>query len=289
MKDMIMKKTAIITDTDCSIPIVTARLYDIRQIPINIHFDTNTFAAVSELSDQQLFTRVEHEGKLPTTSAPSPGVFLEAYKEAFNNGADEVLCFTVSSKVSAVFNSAVTAKDLLPDQPIRVVDTESLSMGQGYMVLAAAEAARNGSSTEDIIDCALQTGKRVRLFAALATLKYLAMSGRVGHLTAGIANLLDVRPILTLKDGKLDLLERARTQRKSWNRVFELTKETLGNSGIDKLAILHVNSPDLANEFREQFCQVVTCPDDIKTVELTPGLSVHSGAGLVGVCFLVGD
>ena len=284
-----MSKAAIITDTDCSIPMELTCSYGIRQIPINVHFGSDTYAAVDELSDQQLFERVEKEGRLPTTSAPSPGIFLKAYEEAFKDGADEIVCFTVSSKISAVYNAAMSAKDLLPDRLIRVVDTQSLSMGQGFMVLAAAEAAKNGALGEDITKIATQTGERVRLFAALATLKYLAMSGRVGHLTAGIANFLDVRPILTLTDGKLDLLERARTQKKSWNRIFELTKESIGNCKIEKLAILHVNAIELANQFHEQFCEAVSCPEGVITAELTPGLSVHSGTGVVGACFLVGS
>ena len=281
-----MPKISIVTDTDSSIPAEMASHYGIRQVPINIHFDAKTYAAVEELSDQQLYQIVDNTGKLPTTSAPSPGTFAEIYESAFNEGAEEVICFTVSSKISAVYNAAMSAKELLPDRVIRVIDTESLSMGQGFMVLAAAQAARDGSSSDEVISYALETGKKVHLFAALSTLKYLAMSGRVGHLTAGIANLLDVRPILTLKNGKLDLLERARTQKKAWNRVIDLSQEALGDKKIVKLAVLHVNAVELADQFRSEFCEVFPCPDEIMTVELTPGLSVHTGSGVVGITFL---
>ena len=284
-----MAKTAIITDTDCSLPVELAQEYGIIQVPINVHFGQETLAAVKDLNDDQLISRIDRDGKLPTTSAPSPGSFLEAYETAFNSGADEVVCFTVSSKVSAVFNAAVSAKELLPDKKIRVIDSESLSMGQGFMVLAAAEAAQKNKTSDEIITMALQTGKRAHLYAALATLKYLAMSGRVGYLAAGIANILDIRPILTLKDGKLDLLEKARTKRKSWNRVIELTKATSDGKGIDRMAILHVNAPDLASQFQNQFCEAVPCPANVITTELTPGLSVHTGAGVVGVAFLVNE
>jgi len=284
-----MARTAIITDTDSSIPAALADQYKITQVPINIHFGNETMAAVEDVDDARLFARVDREGKLPSTSAPSPGKFAQAYQAAFDAGYDEVLCFTVSSKVSAVYNAAVTACDLLPGKPVRVVDTEGLSMVQGFMALAAAEAAQAGMSSQEIVQQALEVGKRARLYAALATLKYLAMSGRVGHLAAGIGGLLDVRPILTLREGKLDLLERARTQGKAWGRVIELTRQAVEQKRVERLAILHVNALDQARAFQEQLCAVITCTGAILTVELTPGLSVHSGSGMVGVAFVVGQ
>ena len=284
-----MPGIAIITDTDSSIPAGLAEQYKIIQIPINIHFGSETLAAVEEVDDARLFERVDKEKKLPSTSAPSPGKFALAYQAAFEAGYDEVLCFTVSSKVSAVYNSAVTACDLVQGKPVRVVDTESLSMAQGFIVLAAAEAAQAGRSSQAAIQLALEAGKRARLFAALATLKYLAMSGRVGHLAANIGGLLDVRPILTLREGKLELLERARTQAKAWGRVIELTQQAVDHKAIERMAILHVNAPEQAQAFQKMLCQEVTCPEKVLTAEITPGLSVHSGAGMVGVAFVIGQ
>ena len=283
-----MPGVAVITDTDSSLPMDLVARYKIRQVPINIHFGAETMAAVEEIDDARLFARVDQEGKLPTTSAPSPGKFAQAYQAAFDAGADEVVCFTVSSKVSAVYNAALDACELLHAKTIRVVDTEHLSMGQGFMVLAAAEAALNGASSQEVINQAKDVGKRVKLLVALATLKYLAMSGRVGHLAYGIANLLDVRPLLTVREGKLDMLERARTQGKAWRRVIELTRQAVEEKGIERLAILHVDASQQARTFQQQLSLVVKLPEAVITAELTPGLSVHSGSGVVGVSFVVG-
>ena len=283
-----MPKIAIVTDTDASLPLELAEQYAINQVPIIVLFGEESFRDVYEIDGETVFSRIDKEGALPTTSAPSPGQFSEAYQAAFDDGAEGILCITVSSEVSATYAAAVTACEMYPGREIKVVDSRSVALGQGMMVLAAAEALAAGSSIDEAAAIAMDTGERTKLFAALPTLKYLAMSGRVGHLVAGVAGILSVRPILTIRDGKLDLLERVRTQKKSWARVVELCVESIGDRSIERMSMIHITAPEDAKELESLLRAELDCPDEIMHVELNPGLAIHAGAGLVGVVFRAG-
>lgn len=283
-----MPRVAVITDTDSSLPLDLAARYDIDLVPILVNFGEETLRSGIEIGDAEVFTRVDREGKLPTTAAPSPGDFQRAFEEAFVKGAEAILCICVSSVISGTYNAALVAAQALEEgpwrgRPIRVLDARTLSMSQGFMALAAAEAVRAGASLEEAEARARKVGERTFLYASLATLKYLAMSGRVGYLAAGMASLLNVKPILTVREGKLDMLERVRTERRAWERVIELTAQALDGAPPERLAILHVAVPEAAQAFAEQLCARIPCPPDRLIVELGAGLSVHSGAGMVGV------
>jgi DegV family protein with EDD domain len=281
-----MSRIAIITDTDSSLPFEVAKKYGIVQVPIIIQFGDESFRDAYEIDNDTIFKRIDRERKLPTTAAPSPGQFVEAFTSAFESGADSVLCFSISSEISATYASARQAAEMLPGKRIEVVDTRSLAMGQGYMVLAAAEAVAAGASIEEALGIAQEIHGRSYLFGSLATLKYIAMSGRVSHLAAGMAGLLDIKPVLTLQNGKLELLEKIRTQGKSWNRAVELCVEKAAGRKIEKMAILNVKAPEAGHQFESLLRAAMPCPDEIIFTAIHPGMSIHTGAGMVAVVFV---
>ncbi len=282
-----MSRIAIITDTDSGLPIDLAKKHNIIQVPILIQFGNESFRDVYEINNDAIFTRIDREGKLPTTAAPSPGQFVEAFTKAFDSGAEAVLCMNISSEMSATYASARQAAAMFQGKRIEVLDTRSLAMGQGYMVLAAAEAIAKGASIEEAIADSENVRSRTYLFGALATLRYIAMSGRVSHLAAGMAGLLDIKPVLTIQNGKLELLEKIRTQKKAWGRAVELSLEKSGGHKIEKMAVLNVNAADGARSFQALLQAALPCPEEITFTDVNPGLSVHTGAGMVAVVFVL--
>ena len=284
-----MTKISIVTDTDSSLPEPVASKYGILQVPISILFGDERTETDLTISIKTLFERIDKKGTLPTTAAPSPGDFADTFRKAFDRDkSEELICFCISSAISATYEAAqIAARDILPDRKITVMDTKTLSVAQGFMAIAAVEAAARGASVAEIIEIATSVRDRSNIYAALATLKYLSMSGRVSHIAAGMAGMLNIKPILSVQNGKLEMLEKVRTKRKAWERVIELTKVAAAKSRIEKLAVLHVAAFDDAREMEVSLRSSLDCPDEILTMELNPGLAVHTGTGLVGVGFVI--
>ena len=284
-----MTKISIVTDTDSSLPEPVASKYGILQVPISILFGDERTETDLTISIKTLFERIDKKGTLPTTAAPSPGDFADTFRKAFDRDkSEELICFCISSAISATYEAAqIAARDILPDRKITVMDTKTLSVAQGFMAIAAVEAAAKGASATEIIEIATSVRDRSNIYAALATLKYLSMSGRVSQIAAGMAGMLNIKPILSVQNGKLDMLEKVRTKRKAWERVIELTKVAAAKSRIEKLAVLHVAAFDDAREMEASLRSSLDCPDEILTMELNPGLAVHTGTGLVGVGFVI--
>jgi len=281
-----MPQVAIITDSDSSLPPALALKYNIPQVPITIHFDEESYTTNVDINDFELFELIDRKNKLPTTSAPPPGAFQKAFQDAFESGAKSIICMAVSSKVSATYAAALTAAEMFPDKDITVIDTLNISMGQGIMVLEAAIKASQNASKEEILKTIDNVRNRLHVFAVLPTLKYLAMGGRVGKLAAGFADAFNIKPILTVKEGKLDLLEKVRTQKKAETRLIELLKESVQNLKIEKIAMIHVNNIAGAQNLFAMMKENFDCPDDVIFAEFTAGLSVHTGSGVVGYAIL---
>ena len=281
-----MSNIRIITDTDSSLPAELAALHNIIQVPITIQFGDETYEAGVNITDKTLFEKIDALGKLPTTAAPSPAAFKTAYEQAFAAGADSIVCIVVGSKISRTYDSAVTACEDFPGKLITVVDSEYLSLGQGFMTLAAAEAAAAGASHEEAVQAARDVLPRLHLYGSLTTLKYLAMGGRIGKFPANMANLFDIRPVMTMIDGKLGLLEKVRTHRMAMNRLVQLLEKSVKGKEIVRAGIVHVNNLEDARLLESRLRADLPMPAESLIAEFTAGLSVHGGTGLVAAVFV---
>jgi DegV family protein with EDD domain len=272
----------IVTDSTAYLPQATVREQDIHIVPLYVHFSQEALREGIELSNDEFYSRLKEVEELPTTSQPSPGEFYEVFKELVDAG-HEVVTLTISSKLSGTWNSAMAAKEMLPDAPISVIDTLSTSVGLQLMVQAASDAAANGSSRQEIVDQVEAIKEKLQIWFVVDTLEYLAKGGRIGNGKAFLGTLLKVKPILVLQDGAIEPLEQVRSKRKAQDRMLELVEEYMGTNGPQaKIAIAHALVPQEAQAISQEIEERLGCCQPL-TAGIGPVIGTHTGPGVIGV------
>jgi DegV family protein with EDD domain len=269
----------IVTDSTADIPAELLERYDIRMAPINIQFKQETYREGIDIDRPTFFAKLEE--CMPTSSQPSPGQFVEVLEPLAKEG-HSILIFTVTSKHSGSYESAVLAKSMLPDAEIEVFDSLSISTGTGYQALAAARAAEEGKSMAEILQLLEAIRSNMNLYFTPTTLKYLQKSGRVSTLKAALGSLLKVMPIIRTNNGALEVCEQVRTRRKAIDRMVELTAEAVGATEPVNLAVIHVEVPDEAEALRARLEEEFDCRE-MYVMDLACSLAVHGGPGILGV------
>jgi DegV family protein with EDD domain len=271
----------IVTDSTADVPAELMQRYDIRTVPINIHFGTEAYQEGIEIDRPTFFRKLDEYPTMPTSSQPSPGQFVEVYRELVEQG-HSILSIIITSKHSGTYQSAVLAQSMLPEANIEVFDTLSISIGTGYQVLAAARAAEEGKSMEEIMQLLEGIRSRMYLYLTPSTLKYLQKSGRVGKLSGALASLLNVKPVIKVEDGVLEAFQNVRTRSKAIDRMVELTTEAVGTTEPVKIGIPHAEAPDEAEELRARLERTFNV-DEMHVVDLACSLTVHGGPGIIGL------
>ncbi|MBN2556817.1 MAG: DegV family protein [Anaerolineales bacterium] len=280
-----MPAIALITDTDSSLPLDITEKLNIVQVPITLHLNGESYQACVDLDDRAMFQKIEASGDYPTTAAPSPDAFLQAFQRAIADGAESIICICVSSEVSATYNAAVMAADML-EHDIRIVDSMELSLGQGFIVLEAAEAIQNGASVDEVLTHIAGLEQKIHTFALLPSLKFVALSGRLSKVSANIGDTLNIKPILTVQGGKLEVVSKQRTLKKALGKMLEMNREALAGKAVKRLAFIHTDNLDGAKTLAHTVAPDLPSTHPVFYAEFTPGLSVHTGPGVVGIAAL---
>lgn len=281
-----MKHIAIITDTDSCLPAELAKQHNITQVPIDLHIDGKKYTTGVDIDDQLLFEKVETAKEHPTTSAPSPAAFEAAFKQAIADGAEAIICICVSAQMSATYNSALLAAELF-EQDITVVDSDNLSMGQGFIVLLAAEAVAGGASKAEVLELIADVSKRTLTYAVLGSLKYVALSGRLSKVSAGVADTFNIKPILTVQNGKLEMVGRQRTKKRAMEKMLTMLSAAKNGNKVERVAIIHTTELDAARQLQQDVAAALDYEQSFIISDFTPGLSVHTGPGVLGVSILL--
>lgn len=268
----------IVTDSTCDLPTEIVKEHGISVIPMYINFGEQGYKDGIEITRQEFYERLPSSDPFPTTAAPGVDKFKEVYTRLTEEGADEILSIHVSASLSAVMDVAQTAAREFSDIPVTVYDSNQLSLGTGYQVLAAAQAASEGMPMADILTMLADQSSRTYVFAALDTLEYLKRGGRMNAFMANIGSMLQVKPILTMHAGTPGA-ERVRTKERSIKRLIEMVAD-LGP--IDKVALVHTNAQDEAADLWQKASHLFTEQGMPLSIDVTPVLGAHLGPGAVG-------
>lgn len=271
-----------VTDSTAYLPKETIRRHDIRVVPLYVHFGETAFREGVDLSNGEFFDRLKAAPVLPTTSQPSAGEFYEVFKELTDEG-HEIITLTISSKLSGTWNSAMAAKEMLPDAGISVIDSLSTSVGLQLMIEAAINAAANGATRQQIVDRIEQIKKNMKFLFVVDTLEYLAKGGRIGNAKALLGTLLKVKPILILQDGAIEPCEQVRSKRKALVRMLDLVEEHLGGQSPQaRVAITNALVTDEAQALAQELTERLSCTEP-PIADIGPVIGTHTGPGVIGV------
>jgi len=270
----------IVTDSTCDLPQELIQKHHISVIPMYINVGVQAYRDGIDLSRQEFYTRLPDFKPAPTTAAPSPENFRQIYEQLAGEGATEILSIHISIKLSGVYEIAMQAAREITTIPVTAFDSRQLSLGTGFQVLAAAQAAEAGCSMSEILVLLESQIVRTHAFAALDTLEFLRRSGRMNFAISFLGTLLQIKPFLKMYNGE-PTAERTRTRKGAMKRLVELLEQA---SPLEKVALVHTQAVDRAKALLEEVRALLPA-GEILVAEINPVLGAHIGPGVVGfVC-----
>ncbi len=271
----------IVMDSAGDLPAGWAEKFSIEIIPINIHFDELTYLQGIDISNRDFYRKADESGVIPKTSQPTPQQFVDFYRRIAQPG-EEIVSVHVTAKLSGTYDSAqIAAHELAGQYHVYPVDSASGSAAMGYMCREARLMDQAGSPVKDIVHKLEKIASQVVIVLTLDTLEYARRSGRVKALQAALASLLNVKPVIYLREGVLELGDRVRTRRKALDYIVEQMSARVGKRLVNA-AVIHSEDPQSGEILMERVTSALNCSEIILT-ELSIGIAANLGPGTVGV------
>jgi DegV family protein with EDD domain len=284
-----MSKVAIVADSTAYIPPEISAGYPIFSIPLQVVWAGETFRDGVDIQPDEFYRRLQTTKAMPTTSQPTPAAFIDLYSELLDQGY-AILSMHISSKLSGTLDSAAQARAHFPGAPIELFDSEATSMMMGFMVMTAARAAAQGSDLQDCLALASQAKERSGVLFVVDTLEFLHRGGRIGGAAAFLGSTLNLKPILELRDGRIEPVERVRTKSKAVDKLLELYRARVGSQRPVHIAALHANAAAEAQDILERArqCFEPAAFSEVLLSGISPVIGTHTGPGTVGLAFMAG-
>ena len=270
----------IVTDSACDLPESTAGELGIEIVPLTIRFGDEEFVDRRDLSPTEFWRRCAASAVLPETAAPAPGQFEAAYRKLAAEGATGIVVVALSGALSATLQSAqLAANSVAAEIPVRVVDSHTITLGQGMIAVAVARMARDGASIDEVEAAAADMASRSKVWGALDTLDNLKKGGRIGGAKALLASVLSIKPIIEVRDGKVEEGGKQRTRAKSLAFLLEKVKSA---GPLENVGVIHAQCPDIG-PFVEQVKAITG--GEVVVGDIGPVVGSHAGQGTIGVAF----
>lgn len=271
----------IITDSTAYLPSSFIEQHGIKIVPLNIHVKGQVYKEGIELSNREYYDLLRREPIFPQTSQPSSGDFLRVFSSL--NAGDEALVLLISAGISGTVQSAIMAREILdrPDIKIEIIDSRFTSIGLELQIMKACDLISQGYDTEVVCREVQTVRDKINFFFLVDDLEYLARGGRISHLNKRIGNILQIKPILFLKDGRIEVFQKIRTRPKALNLlVEELHKQA---HRVEKVALAHVDAAGGIEELQSRLRTVYDGPFIVN--EVGPVIGTHVGPGTLGLAF----
>jgi DegV family protein with EDD domain len=275
----------IVTDSACDLPPDTAAANLIDIVPLTIRFGDVEYVDRRDLTPKEFWAKSAESKQLPETAAPSPGAFEEAFRNAAANGATGVVCVTLSSALSATFQSAQLAAEAVKDTiPVRVIDGRTVTIAQGLLALAGAEAAAAGKGLDEVAAVIEAKVPRMRVFATLDTLDNLKKGGRINTARALVGSMLSIKPLIKVEDGIVGEAGRQRTRGRALDQLIDVAKQH-GAASAKPVAVMHGDAPDI-DGFVDKMCAALGYSrDDVLLGDVGAVIGTHAGPRVIGIAY----
>jgi DegV family protein with EDD domain len=282
-----MSKIALVTDSTCSIPKDLVEKYEIIVAPQILIWCKESLEDGVDIMPSEFYTRLAKDSVMPSTSQVTVSKFFEIYQRLLDQDY-QIMTIVLSSKLSGTLNSAIQAKSMLPaEAPIEIVDSNTTAMAMGFHLLTVARAIKQGATLAECVTLAQKAIEHTGVFFAVDTLEFLHRGGRIGGASRFLGTVLNFKPILELRDGKVEAVERVRTRRKSLSRIVELAIEQIGGRKPIRLASLHANAPEDAQIVLKEATEKLN-PIETYLSEVSPVIGANAGPGVIGLVYMAG-
>lgn len=280
-----MSNVAIVTDSTAAMPDSLVKSYDIQVAPQVVIWHETSYEDGIDITAEQFYTRLATDEEMPTTSQATVASFKKAFEPMVEAGRP-ILAVVVSDQLSGSYQSAVQAKDMFPGAEIEVFNSESVAMALGFQVVAAARVAAGGGSLQAALDAASRAHDCTGLLIVVDTLEFLHRGGRIGGAAHLLGTALNLKPLLEVRDGRVEALERVRTKSKALAKLLDILESRVDSRHPLRFTLHHTGQAEGVKTFQDTV-QDRFAPDEIFHTIIPPAVGVHVGPGAIGLAYCV--